>query len=291
MPPGAPAPTMKSLDQIEPRTPIPASPAVPVTGPHFNITTPGSYYLTGNVVVSSGDAIRITSNDVTLDLNGFRISSTLTGSGLGTAISIPGSFSRLTVRNGFIVSGTTVVAGGAVTGAGFIQGIYSSSSINQALVENVHVTGVTSDGIFLDTQGIVRDCTVRNCGTRGIVADNVTNSSADNCGQTGITGRDISNSSGTGNTVVGISCSGNAINCTATSISGTGLSCNGNVSNSTGFTTSTASNTYGIAATGTASYCRGRKDAGIAIFANIAIGCTVSGTGTVSSPQKFLGTP
>src|SRR5882762_5583961 len=42
-PPGAPGPTMKSLDQIEPRKAISSAP--------FSITTSGSYYLTTNLVV------------------------------------------------------------------------------------------------------------------------------------------------------------------------------------------------------------------------------------------------
>src|SRR6188768_715136 len=67
-PAGAPAPVMKSLDQIEARTPISSAP--------FTITAPGSYYLIGNLSVSSGNAIVIATNDVTLDLNGFTISST-----------------------------------------------------------------------------------------------------------------------------------------------------------------------------------------------------------------------
>src|SRR5262245_25481316 len=66
-PPGAPAPTMKTLAQIEPRTPISSAP--------FTISSPGSYYLTTNVTVSTGDAITITVNNVTLDLNGFTIAS------------------------------------------------------------------------------------------------------------------------------------------------------------------------------------------------------------------------
>ena len=58
---------MKSLDQIEARTAITNSGAV-------TISLPGSYYLTTNVTVSSGDAITITANNVTLDLNGFTVS-------------------------------------------------------------------------------------------------------------------------------------------------------------------------------------------------------------------------
>src|SRR5215831_14797408 len=67
-PPGAPAPGMKTLTQLEPRTPIASAP--------FTISAPGSYYLTTNVSVSAGDAITIATNNVTLDLRGFTISST-----------------------------------------------------------------------------------------------------------------------------------------------------------------------------------------------------------------------
>src|ERR1700674_2893120 len=72
-PPGAPAPAMKTLGQIEPRTPISFAP--------FIITQPGSYYLTTNLTVPSGDAIDIATNRVTLDLNGFTIPSTANPAG------------------------------------------------------------------------------------------------------------------------------------------------------------------------------------------------------------------
>src|ERR1035438_8410394 len=68
-PPGAPAPTMKSLDQIEPRIAITNLPII--------ITQGGSYYLTKSFVQNfSSDAISIFANDVTLDLCGFTIRQT-----------------------------------------------------------------------------------------------------------------------------------------------------------------------------------------------------------------------
>src|SRR5262249_9398816 len=67
-PPAPPTPMMKTLAQIEPRTPISSAP--------FTITDSGSYYLTTNITVNSGNAISIATNNVTLDLNGFTISST-----------------------------------------------------------------------------------------------------------------------------------------------------------------------------------------------------------------------
>lgn len=64
-PPGAPAATMKTLAQIEPRTPIAAAP--------FTISEPGSYYLTTNLIAATGNIITITTNNITLDLNGFAL--------------------------------------------------------------------------------------------------------------------------------------------------------------------------------------------------------------------------
>src|SRR2546423_776646 len=75
-PPGAPAPTMKALDEIEPRINLQASPApasVDTTNAnyHFIINQPGSYYLSANLGVTKLNGIKINSQGVTLDLNGF----------------------------------------------------------------------------------------------------------------------------------------------------------------------------------------------------------------------------
>jgi len=95
--PGTPAPSMKTLTQIEPRTPISSAP--------FTISQSGSYYLTGNLTVSSGDAITFAANGVTLDLAGFSITSTK-ASAAGTAILLTATgFSDLTITNGHILSG------------------------------------------------------------------------------------------------------------------------------------------------------------------------------------------
>lgn len=92
-PPGAPSSTMKTLDQIEPRTSIANVP--------YTITQSGSYYLTGNFSVASGDGITIGVDDVSLDLNGFTI--THTGSD-DYGISITNA-SRVSVKNGILKGG------------------------------------------------------------------------------------------------------------------------------------------------------------------------------------------
>ena len=90
-PPGAPAPTMKTLHQIEPRTPIGLLP--------FTVSNPGSFYLAANLTGAAGtNGITITTNDVTLDLNGF----TLTGAGSNNGVDIVGKRLNVVVRNGAI---------------------------------------------------------------------------------------------------------------------------------------------------------------------------------------------
>src|SRR6516164_9677521 len=114
-PPGPPAPMMKSLDQIEPRTPISSAP--------FTISQPGSYYLTTNLTVNSGDAIIIATSGVTLDLNGFTISSTVSNAA-GTGILLnSGSLRNITIANGFVQGGVTNDGTGIYSGSGLASGI------------------------------------------------------------------------------------------------------------------------------------------------------------------------
>jgi hypothetical protein len=71
-PPGPPGPTFKTLGQIEPRAPLETSNAVIAP---LVIDQPGSYYLAHNVMaIPDHPAIRITADNVTLDLNGFTVS-------------------------------------------------------------------------------------------------------------------------------------------------------------------------------------------------------------------------
>ena len=98
-PPAAPASTMKTLQQVEPRTPI-SQPATAADFP-IQINAPGSYYLTENVTgVAGKSGIVINADDVTLDLNGF----SLFGGGFSTrGISDNDGFrTNLTIRNGVV---------------------------------------------------------------------------------------------------------------------------------------------------------------------------------------------
>lgn len=117
-PPGAPGATMRSLDQIEPRTAI-------TNLPH-EISQPGSYYLAGNLV-SAGDGIVVNCDNVTIDLMGF----TLQGSGLGYGIkAIPafGAYKALVVRNGGVTRFTTGVYAQKLEHAVFVDLIVATNT-------------------------------------------------------------------------------------------------------------------------------------------------------------------
>ena len=99
----------------------------------------------------------------------------------------------------------------------------------------------------------------------------------------GVNAQNTTNCIGTSTSGIGLTTT-NAINCSGTSTSSVGLRAD-NATNCTGTSTSGSS---GMSVLGTAHTCRGQRDGGIALT---AIGCTVNGTGTVSSANKFLGTP
>jgi hypothetical protein len=132
-PPGAPAPTMKTLDQVEARTAITNADGV-------TISQPGSYYLTTNItVVTSVDAITIATNGVTLDLNGFTIASRSVPAA-GSAILLSGGRTNIAICNGHISSYVTNNGSGSYSGNGFRYGIfYSGSSPSNVRVKDVSV--------------------------------------------------------------------------------------------------------------------------------------------------------
>ena len=185
---GAPAPTMKSLAQIAPRTPISKAP--------FIISTPGSYYLTQNLSVTTGDAITITTDNVTLDLNGFTISSTA-ASPTGTAILFGGSGnsrSNIAIFNGHIVSGVTL-SGGVFSGSGFNAGIGHLIYVSHGLrVRDVTVLGVMADGIRLDSgNNRIDSCSVDTAGGVGMTADSVSGCEVTFSGKAGISATTVDN--------------------------------------------------------------------------------------------------
>ena len=285
-PPGAPAPTMKTLAQIEPRTPISSVP--------FTIIAPGAYYLTTNLTVTSGTAITVATNGVTLDLNGFTIASTAPNAA-GAGIVINTYLRNLAILNGFIQGGVTNNVSGVYSGSGFGDGI--SGYPQSARVSGVSVSGCLYNGIYLGSGDatVVESCTVRTVGSIGIIASTIKASLAKDCGWIAILGvqvtdcRGESTGSGGGDGLYATT----AQNCNGSSSSGYGLyatnaqNCNGSSSSGTGLNATTAQNCYGSSSSGTGLYtlmaliCYGYSNGGTGLNAYIANSCygySITGT-------------
>jgi hypothetical protein len=292
-PPGAPGPTMKTLAQIEPRTPISAAP--------FTISASGSYYLTTNLTVATGNAITIASSGVTLDLGGFTIFSTA-ASATGYGILLTDSLSDITILNGHIKSGVTNNAG-TYNGPGFQYGIrHSSAGLVNTRVAGVSVSGCLYYGIYLTGGGFssVESCTVRTVGSAGIVASNIKSSMAVDCGRDAVYGEQVSDSRG--------ECTGDgyglyattAQNCYGSSSSYAGLyastaqNCYGSSGSDYGlYAIYAAQNCYGVSSAGAAglsaanpSFCTGYRNGGTAIQATVGTGCYAA-VGTNSITHKY----
>jgi hypothetical protein len=259
-PPGAPGATMKSLDQIEPRTPISSLP--------FPINSPGSYYLTKNLSVSSGNAITIAVSGVTLDLNGFTLSST-TASAAGSGILMFSPLRDITILNGHI-RGSVTQSGGTYSGSGFAYGIVFSgaSAPGNTLISRVSVSGCLNDGINVGASysTVVESSTVQTVGGTGIIATAIKGSSALECGGIGIVGNQISD------------CWGDSV--LNDGIYGTVVQ--NSYGSSAGATALNGQAFYGIFAF-SASNCYGAATTGVGLFATTANTCYGT-TGGGSSP-------
>lgn len=159
-PPGPPAPTMKKLDEVEPRTnlqaiPAPAGVDTSNANYHFVINQPGSYYLSANLAVTKTNGIQINAEGVTLDLNGFQISR-VSGSG-GDGIQISVDAHRFRLRNGSV--------------KGFAIGINTLNSTQGARASkfrDLDVSGCTSIAILAGPAALLESCYVHdNTGTHG----------------------------------------------------------------------------------------------------------------------------
>ena len=157
-PPGPPAPTMKTLAQIEPRTPISSLP--------YTISQPGSYYLTTNLTGASGSTgIVVAADSVVIDLNGF----TLAGSGGFSGVGISGGGAGLTVRNGTVRNW----GGGGIDVSAAYEGRFEKLRVSN---------GIGAIGLRVGNLCLVRDCTARQnsvgiiVGRRSTVSDCVAES-------------------------------------------------------------------------------------------------------------------
>lgn len=153
-PAGAPAPMMKTLQQIEPRTPISSLP--------YLITNAGSYYLTGNLTgVPGTNGIMVLTNNVTIDLNGFTLSGVV-GSADGINVGNDGNLGGFATTNFTVINGMVQHWGG--------NGIQASETYNGRF-EQLHVTANGSYGIVVGKNSIALRCVSQSNGGTGIGTD------------------------------------------------------------------------------------------------------------------------
>lgn len=161
-PPGGPAQMMKTLSQIEPRTDI-AELAGDATAVKI-IPGPGHYYLTGDLAGAAGkDSIRIaTAGRVTIDLNGFSLTSVGTGR---SGILVPAANDMVVIRNGAILA-----SGGATTFA-------VSGNGTHVVCEDLKVFSAGAQTLTLGADAVVSRCRIQGGGistqARSVVRDTV----------------------------------------------------------------------------------------------------------------------
>ncbi len=292
-PAAAPGPTMKTLAQLEPRTPLGSTAGSTTT---LTVSAAGTYVLMGNVTVASGDAIVITADNVTLDLNGFTLSSTATtaaGYGIRLGQITPAVKTASNAR----------ITNGRVNAAKFAYGIAVDGTSTGIILSDISVAGATQAGLNAGTTGSeVNRCTASSCLNGGIVAETVRDSSAITCGGTGLAAttalRCTASTTGAGSALkadmatdctgtsasgIGVEVAKIATNCTGTGTAGTGLTAI-NAVNCSG--TGSGAGKFGINVTGTASYCRATCPSGTALKALVAIGCSL-GSGTTTITNKY----
>ena len=278
---------MKTLDQIESRTVIPGGTAA------YIIFAPGSYVLGGNITVANSSGIVISVGNVTLDLNGFTISSTHPiGYGSGIDVGSGQALTNIRITNGHINSGSAYNPATKIfSSAGFGAGVYAgASSLNNLQIDHVTVTGVTLHGIYASNAS-VDHCRVNICGSVGILGGIVSECAAQNCVEEGILAESVSNSKGAsvGSTVGADGVYAKTVsNSIGVADAGPGIAAD-IIMNSKG----TSVSGYGITGK-VVSYSYGSSTSGTAIYAGqSAIGCAV-GTGAilVGTPSgKQLNTP
>ncbi len=327
-PPGPPAATMKTLQQIEPRIDLQNAPASAVTTSdpnyHFIITQPGSYYLSQNFLVTKPNGIQVASDGVTLDLKGFTIRRS-SGSG-GSAIRVATNADRCTIKDGAI---------GASGSPGFAYGVEAVNAApnlpRAGALLRLSAFGCTSAGLSAGDGWNVEGCiahgnsgfaginagkgsTIVNCTAYSNVATDGGISGGDgatlvNCTAFGNTGRGIY--PGSGSTVINSTARENTGNgfganffgvtyahCTARLNGGNGIE-TGPGSTLTDCTAQENSGAYGILA-GSGSSLKNctssRNTSGLAssggffVSASSVIGCTASdNTNTLVSSTRGVG--
>lgn len=161
-PNGAVQSTYKTLTDVEPRTAINVVNTPGDVGSVYRINVSGSYYLPANFFVTSGKTgILVAATGVTIDLNGFQIT------GLGGAVAgvgaSSGSVTRVTVRNGRVLSCSTGISLGANEKVALADMVVEGGGTGMqvgdgARIDNCAANGSGGTGIALGAGGVVTGC-------------------------------------------------------------------------------------------------------------------------------------
>lgn len=204
-PAGAPGSTMKTLQQVEPRTPINLQTTPGDADSVYRITQPGSYYLTSNLALDVPNAqksmIEVAASNVTIDLNGFTISG-LFQTGTRAVFASAHNLEHIVIRNGMIrdfpggaidfnendgsvnarvglVShiqarncGVGVKPGAdfTITDCHFADVIHGVDAWGHVTIERTRVQDATGYGVLsVNGPTTIRDCSIANTGLDGVL--------------------------------------------------------------------------------------------------------------------------
>ncbi len=260
----APAPVMKTLAQIEPRTDVLT--LAGGAGASRIISAPGSYFLSGNLTIPADgiSGVRITASNVTLNLEGFQIA----GAGTNAGIEMVGVLKGIVITNGSIL--------------GFGYSINSGGALTDSRIAYLNARGAVTSGISLgsDPSNTVEHCAVRG-GQTGIQAGQVHYCTATDASEVAISASmTVTHSSGIGassflSSSVGISGQAGVINCYGEGGS-SGIS-GSFVTDSVGKCTSINPSEYGIKATYNVHNC-----VGDAVLGGLGVGIDAGGNVSLS---------
>jgi hypothetical protein len=150
--------TYKTIDQVEPRTPINAENTPGNFDSTYRISQPGSYYLTEDLIGEDNKhGIEIAANNVSIDLMGFNVFSPPSALTL-IGIQGDGTITNISIKNG-------TVEGWDADGIVLVQGVTTEN----IRLDNIQSINNAVDGIRVGEYATLTNCSAINNGSKGIV--------------------------------------------------------------------------------------------------------------------------